>query len=101
MILGSNLVGLIRYTFTVTSHMAISLGISLGVLIGGVVIGLLVHKERYFDMFLPLGVRLALQRMLVYIEIIGFIAKGFSLGVRLSANMLAGHTLLKLISTLV
>jgi F-type H+-transporting ATPase subunit a len=49
-------------------------------------------------MFLPMGVRLALQPVLVYIELLGFIAKAFSLGVRLTANMLAGHTLLKLTS---
>jgi F-type H+-transporting ATPase subunit a len=101
LILGSNLVGLIRYTFTVTSHIAISLGCSIGLFIGGVIIGLWLHKERYFDLFLRIGVPMLLQPALVYIEIVGFIAKALSLGIRLSANMLAGHTLLKLVSILV
>lgn len=101
LILGCNLVGLIPYTFTITSHIAVTLGCSIGIFIGSVIIGLWIHQERFFDMFLPLGVPLFLQPALIYIEILGFVAKAFSLGVRLSANMLAGHTLLKLTSMLV
>ena len=101
LILNFNFIGLVRYTFTVTSHLAISLGCSIGIFIGVVIIGFSLHKERYLDLFLPMGVRLILQPALIYIEIIGFIAKAISLGVRLSANMLAGHTLLKLTTILV
>jgi ATP synthase subunit 6 len=101
LILKFNVIGLIRYTFTVTSHLAISLGMSLSIFFGVIFIGFRLHNERYLDLFLPLGVRLILQPMLIYIEIVGFFAKAVSLGVRLSANMMAGHTLLKLTTMLV
>ncbi len=101
LILNFNFIGLVPYTFTVTSHLAISLGASISIFLGVVIVGFTIHKERYLDLFLPEGVPLILQPALIYIEIIGFVAKAISLGVRLSANMLAGHTLLKLTTMLV
>lgn len=64
-------------------------------------IGLYTHGERAFDAFLPLHVPLWLQPLLVVLELLGSLARSLALGVRLSANMLAGHSLLKLTCGLV
>jgi ATP synthase subunit 6 len=97
-ILLSNFLGMIPYTLTVTSHPIITLGFALSLFIGITTIGLLKHGLHFFHLFLPSGVPIALLPVIVIIEVISYLTRPLSLGVRLFANMFAGHTLLNIIS---
>jgi F-type H+-transporting ATPase subunit a len=95
----ANLTGNIPYNFTITTSIVTSLGLSFTIFIGVTIIGLYQHKIKFFSFFVPSGCPLGLVPLLVIIELISYIARAFSLGVRLFANMVAGHTLLKILST--
>jgi ATP synthase subunit 6 len=92
---------MIPYSFTTTSHIAVTLGHSLALYLSATLTGLIKHQERFFDMFLPPNLPLLLAPGMIALEILGYLARAISLGVRLSANMLAGHSLLKLICMLI
>jgi len=97
-ILTLNLFGIIPYTFTITSELIITFCLSFSVFVGIQIIGLKMHKIKFFSLFFPSGVSVYLALLLVPIELISFIFKPVSLSVRLFANMMAGHTLLKVIA---
>lgn len=97
-VLSLNLIGLIPYSFTLTSHLIITLGLSLSIFIGINIICVRVHGIHFFSLFLPSGTSLALAFLLVPIELISYIFKPISLSIRLFANMMAGHTLLKVVA---
>lgn len=97
-ILTLNLFGIIPYTFTITSELIITFCLSFSVFIGIQIIGVKMHKIQFFSLFFPLGVSVYLALLLVPIELISFIFKPVSLSIRLFANMMAGHTLLKVIA---
>jgi len=97
-LLSSNLLGLIPYSFTTTSHIAVTLGLALSTFFGINLIGIKKHKLNFFSILLPPGTSVALSFLLVPIELISFIFKPISLSIRLFANMMAGHTLLKVIA---
>nr|YP_010194632.1 ATP synthase F0 subunit a [Conidiobolus polyspermus]QZZ81371.1 ATP synthase F0 subunit a [Conidiobolus polyspermus] len=99
LILISNLVGMVPYSFTPTSHLALTLSLSVSILIGVTIIGLVKHKLVFFSLLVPAGTPLGLVPLLVIIESISYLARAVSLGVRLGANIIAGHTLLKILST--
>jgi len=94
----SNLIGLIPYSFTITSHLIITVGLSILVFIGVNIICFREHGIHMLVLFMPSGTSLALAFVLVPIEIISYVFKPLSLSVRLFANMMAGHTLLKVIA---
>jgi len=94
-ILVANLIGLIPYSFTVTSHLIVTLTMAAGIWFGKLYIGLRKHGWKLFGMFLPAGAPFALQPFLVILEVISFLLPLISLPVRLFANMMAGHILLK------
>jgi ATP synthase subunit 6 len=96
-ILLSNIVGLVPYSFTTTSHLIITLTLSLSVFSGIIVVIFYKHGIKSFQLFLPKGTSLSLSFLLVPIEFVSFLFKPLSLGVRLFANLIAGHTLLKVI----
>ena len=98
-ILVANLVGNIPYSFTITTSVIVSIGLSFTILIGVTILGLSIHKIHFFSFFIPSGTPLALVPLLVLIELISYLARAFSLGIRLFANVVAGHTLLKILST--
>lgn len=98
-ILLSNLFGLIPYSYTVTAQFALTLGLSFTVLLGVTILGLQRHGVHFFSILVPAGTPLVLVPLLVVIEAISYLARAISLGVRLSANMISGHVLLKIIST--
>ena len=98
-ILVSNLVGNVPYSYTITTSVIVSIGLSFTILIGVTILGLYVHKIHFFSFFIPAGTPLALVPLLVLIELISYLARAFSLGIRLFANVVAGHTLLKILST--
>ena len=96
-ILFSNLIGLIPYTFTATSHLIVTFTLSFSVFIGINIITFEKYKMKTFSLFLPANTTFFLALLLVPIEFMSYIAKPISLGVRLFINLMAGHTLLKVI----
>ncbi|RUS23432.1 ATPase, F0 complex, subunit A [Endogone sp. FLAS-F59071] len=99
LILVGNLVGFIPYSFTVTSQFVLPIALSVSILIGVTIIGFQRHGIGFFALFIPSGAPLGLVPLLVVLELISYLARGLSLGLRLAGNMIAGHTLLKIIST--
>lgn len=97
-ILSLNLIGLVPYSFTVTSHLIVTFSLALAVFIGINIVCVRIHGVHFFALFLPPGTSLALAMLLVPIELISYIFKPISLSVRVFANMMAGHTLLKVIA---
>nr|YP_008474717.1 ATP synthase F0 subunit 6 [Glomus cerebriforme]AGF34699.1 ATP synthase subunit 6 [Glomus cerebriforme]AGJ98099.1 ATP synthase F0 subunit 6 [Glomus cerebriforme] len=94
-----NLVGLIPYSFCATAHFAFTLGLSSTIVLGVTILGLKLHGFHFFSLFVPAGTPLALVPLLTLIEAVSYVARSVSLGIRLAANMLAGHILLHLFST--
>ena len=94
-VLFANFIGLIPFTFTVTSHIIVTFALAFFIFLGVTLIGLWRHKLHFFSLFLPHGVPIFLAPLLVPIEIIGYLTRPVSLSVRLAANMLAGHTMLE------
>lgn len=93
-----NLIGLIPYSFTLTSHLIVTLTLSTSIFIGINIICVRLHGLQFFSLFLPAGTSIGLAFLLVPIELISYIFKPISLSIRLFANMMAGHTLLKVIA---
>lgn len=98
-ILCCNLLGMIPYNFTATSHIVITFGLSLSIFIGVTIIGFVHHGFHYFSLLVPSGVPAALLPLIVSIEFVSYLTRGLSLGIRLTANVFAGHSLLKIIAT--
>nr|YP_009558593.1 ATP synthase F0 subunit 6 [Capillidium heterosporum]AZZ06694.1 ATP synthase F0 subunit 6 [Capillidium heterosporum] len=98
LVLTSNLIGMIPYSFTSTSHLALTLSMSVSILIGVTIIGIQKHKLVFFSLLVPSGTPTGLVPLLVIIETISYVARAVSLGVRLGANMIAGHVLLKILA---
>lgn len=94
-ILFGNMLGMLPYSFTFTSHIVVTFVMALVVFVGVTVIAIVKHKMRFFTLFVPPGVHWAMWPLLIPIEIISYFSRPISLAVRLFANMLAGHTLLK------
>lgn len=97
-IMGLNILGLVPYSYTVTSHLIVVLSFALMIFTGVNIICVRKHKLKFFSLFYPEGTALFLGFLLVPIEIISYIFKPVSLAIRLFANMMAGHTLLKVIA---
>lgn len=95
----ANLNGNIPYGFTVTTSVIVAIGLSVMIFLGVTTLGLSIHGVHFFAYFIPSGTPLGLVPLLVLIELISYMARAVSLGVRLFANMVAGHTLLKILST--
>lgn len=94
-VLLANMLGMVPYSFTVTSHLAVTATMSLIIILGITVLGLVKHGFGFFHVFLPSGVPLWLAPLLIVIEVISYLTRPVSLAVRLFANMMAGHTTLK------
>ena len=97
-VLLNNVIGLIPYTLTPTSHFVITMTLSCTIFIGVTIIGVLKHKIHFLSFFLPPGAPIALAPFLVVIEMISYFFRAISLGVRLFANMLSGHCLVKILA---
>jgi F-type H+-transporting ATPase subunit a len=97
-ILFNNFQGLIPYNFTVTSHLILTFSFSLSIFIGTNLFCISLHGLKFFSLFMPRGTPILLAFLLVPIELVSFIFKPISLSIRLFANMMAGHTLLKVIA---
>ncbi len=90
-----NMVGMLPYSFTVTSHIIVTLVMALFIFLSVTVIGFLKHGFKYLSIFVPKGVPIVLLPLITIIEIISYLSRPVSLSVRLFANMMAGHTMLK------
>jgi len=97
-ILISNIIGLVPYSFTVTSHLIVTFALALMTFIGINLICVREHGINMLSLFLPPGSSMILAFLLVPIEIVSYVFRPISLSVRLFANMMAGHTLLKVIA---
>jgi F-type H+-transporting ATPase subunit a len=93
-ILFSNLLGLIPYSFTVTSHIIVTFALAAVVFIGVTTVGIAKHGFHFLRLFVPEGVPIVLLLLLVPIELLSYFIRPFTLSIRLFANMLAGHTML-------
>ena len=100
-VLFCNMFGMIPYTFTVTSHIIITFMLAAFIFIGVTIIGFIKHGFGYLKLFVPSGVPAVLLPLIVIIEIISYLSRPISLSVRLFANMMAGHTMMKVFGSFV
>jgi F-type H+-transporting ATPase subunit a len=94
-VLMGNLLGMVPYSFTYTSHIIVTGALALTVFILATGVGIARHGLHFFSLFLPKGLPIFLAPLIVVIEIISYLSRPISLSVRLFANMVAGHTMLK------
>jgi F-type H+-transporting ATPase subunit a len=94
-ILFANLIGLLPYSFTFTSHIIVTFAMAIMIFLGVTVIGIVRHKLHFFSFFMPAGVPKIMAPILVPIEIVSYLSRPVSLSIRLFANMMAGHTMMK------
>lgn len=94
-ILAANMLGMVPYSFTVTSHIIVTFALAAVVFVGATIVGFVRHGPHYLRLFVPSGVPILLLPLLVVIEVISYFTRPISLSVRLFANMMAGHTMLK------
>lgn len=95
----ANLIGNIPYNYTVTTSVIVTMGLSITIFIAVTILSLYRHSLKFFSYFIPGGTPLMLVPLLTLIEFVSYLARAFSLGIRLFANMLSGHTLIKILST--
>ncbi|MFM9889483.1 MAG: F0F1 ATP synthase subunit A [Rickettsiales bacterium] len=98
-ILFMNLIGMVPYSFTPTSHIIVTFGMSLVVFLGVTLVAIITQGPvKFFKHFIPDGMPVVLIPIILLIELVSYMARPFSLAIRLAANMIAGHTLLKVIA---
>jgi len=100
-ILTVNFIGLIPYTFTVTSHIIVTAALAITVFLTVLLYGLYRHGLHFFNLFVPKGVPIYILPLIVFIEILSFISRPISHSVRLFANMLAGHITLQVFASFI
>jgi F-type H+-transporting ATPase subunit a len=93
-----NLLGMIPFSFTVTSHIVVTLGLATMAFFAINVIGIKIHGFHMLSLFLPAGAPIALAPLLVMIELVSYSFRVVSLALRLFANMMSGHCLLKILA---
>jgi len=97
-ILINNLIGMIPYSFASTSHFILTFALSFTIVLGATILGFQLHGLEYFSLLVPAGCPLVLLPLLVLIELISYLARNISLGLRLAANILSGHMLLNILA---
>jgi len=97
-VLINNLIGMIPYSFASTGHFALTFALSFTIVLGATILGFQKHGLKFFSLLVPAGCPLALLPLLVTIEFISYLARNVSLGLRLAANITAGHMLLSILS---
>ena len=100
-ILAINLIGLIPYTFTVTTHIVITAALSISVFLTVLVYGFWKNGLHFFNLFVPKGIPIYILPLIVFIEVLSFLSRPISHSVRLFANMLAGHITLKVFASFI
>jgi len=97
-VLFSNLAGMLPYSFTVTSHIAVTFALAMFIFVGVTLIALIKHGKKFFGFFLPHGTPWWMAPLMIFIELFAYLARPVSLSIRLAANMMAGHTMMKVIA---
>ncbi len=100
-ILFGNMLGMLPYSFTFTSHIVVTFVMAIVVFLGVTALGFVKHGVRFFSFFVPPGISIVLWPLMIPIEIISYLSRPVSLAVRLFANMTAGHTMLKVFASFV
>ena len=100
-ILICNLVGMFPFSFTVTSHIIVTFAMAIVIFIGVTLIGFFRHGFHYLSIFLPQGTPLPLAPLMIVIELFAYLVRPISLSMRLTANMIAGHTIMKVVASFV
>lgn len=96
----ANLISMIPYSFALASHLVFIITLSTVIWLGNTILGLYKHGWVFFSLFVPGGTPLPLVPLLVLIELLSYVARAVSLGLRLSANILAGHLLMIILAGL-
>jgi F-type H+-transporting ATPase subunit a len=94
-ILFANLLGMLPYSFTITSHLAVTFALAIFIFILVTIVGLVKHGLKFFTLFYPEGIPIWISFVIVPIEIISYLIRPITLSFRLFLNMMAGHILLK------
>ncbi len=94
-----NILGLLPYVYTVTTQIIVTMGLSVTIIVGVTVMGLVKHKEGYFSIVMPVGSPILIGPFMVVVETISYLSRGLSLGVRLAANITAGHLLYSILTS--
>lgn len=97
-ILLCNLLGMLPYGFTVTSHIVVTFTLAIMIFFMVTIIGFINHGFHFLSIFLPKGTPLWLAPLMIVIELFAYLARPISLSLRLAANMMAGHVLLKVMA---
>ena len=100
-VLALNMLGMMPYSFTVTSHIIVTFALAAFTFLGVTLLGFIKHGIKFLKLFVPSGVPLVMLPFLVVIEVISYLTRPLSLSVRLFANMMAGHTMLKVFGAFV
>ena len=100
-ILFGNILGMVPYNFTYTSHIIVTFGLAGFIFLAVTLIGLAKHGIGFLKFFVPSGVPYALLPILIPIEVISYFVRPISLSLRLFANMMAGHTMLKVFASFI
>lgn len=100
-VLALNMLGMVPYSFTVTSHIIVTFALAAFIFVGVTLIGFWKHGIGFLKFFVPSGVPFLMLPLLVVIEVISYLTRPVSLSVRLFANMMAGHTMLKVFGSFV
>jgi F-type H+-transporting ATPase subunit a len=97
-ILTCNVLGILPYCFTATSHIAVTFALAMMIFTFVTLLGFIRHGLHFFSLFLPSGVPWWLAPLMIVIELFTYLARPISLSLRLAANMIAGHVLLKVLA---
>jgi len=98
-LLCNNIIGMIPYSFTTTSHFVVTFSLSISAFIAVTILGFQIHGMHYWSYLFPPGAPMILAPFLVVIELVSYCFRPLSLGVRLFANMMSGHTLIHILSS--
>jgi F-type H+-transporting ATPase subunit a len=90
-----NMLGMVPYSFTYTSHIIVTFAMALAVFVGVTVIGFMKHGIRFLGFLMPTGIPVFMAPLIIPIEVLSYFTRPVSLSLRLFANMTAGHTMLK------
>ena len=95
-LLFGNLLGMLPYSFTFTSHIIVTFVLAIFIFLFVTLLGVFIHGFKFFGLFIPKGAPMLMLPLMIPIEIISYLSRPISLSVRLFANMMAGHTMLKI-----
>ena len=100
-VLFGNMLGMLPYSFTFTSHIAVTFSLALVVFVLITVVAIAIHGKKFLGYFFPEGAPVWLAPIIIPVEIVSYLSRPVSLSIRLFANMVAGHVMLKVFATFV